>query len=508
MNVFVSPPDLLLDSVLRTSLDGIVLCRAIRDTSGQIADFQVVAANDRAAGIVGVSRETMLTCSMLTVDPDGHRSGIFETYRQVVETGLPTYIEHYFAAADRWMAQSLARLGDDDVLASWADISLQKRAEFASQQQADLLRSVLDNSLNAIIAFSAVRDDITGQIVDFRYVAQNEASRRSVGRTDEEVIGRTMLHFFPHVIPTGLFNRYVRVIDTGQPDRFEQEYKYDTLTGWFEISVSKWDDGIVLTLVDITGSKDHQRQLEQANRDLLNANDNLRQFAYIASHDLQEPLRKIMAFGDILQQQFAPQLGDFGQDVIGRMLSATSRMSTLIKDVLAYSRISTHREPFQPVALNQLLTDVCQELHAGFRETGGRIDTDALPIIPGDRSQLSYLFSNLLANALKFRADHQPAIVRITCQTVPGTAGPPGLDPAAVYYEISLTDNGIGFEMKYVDLIFQVFQRLHTRQRYAGTGVGLAICKRIVENHRGGITATSVPGQGATFRVYLPGVGV
>ena len=633
MNPSISPPDVLLDSVLRTSLDGIVLCRATRNADGQVVDFRVIRCNDRAVRMIGIPQEEMLNRSMLTVDPDGRSNGIFETYRQVVDTGLPTHVEHYFAGADLWMVQSLARLGDDDVLASWADITPQKRAdqdrqlqtellqaildntesgiavmesvrdelglvvnlrfthfnpdaermagrpkdtligalyttvwpesqtngvldwhlqvartgkptringvnlpvgayngwynvrirsfgdgviatfmdvtalkraELANQQQADLLRSVLDNSLNAISAFSAVRDEQSGQIVDFRYVAQNEANRRNVNRTDEEVIGHTMIEYFPHVIPTGLFDRYVHVIDTGQPDRFEQEYNYDGLTGWFELSVAKWGDGIVLTLVDITGSKDHQQQLEQANLDLINANDNLRQFAYVASHDLQEPLRKITAFGDVLEDRFAPQLGEFGQDIIRRMQSATGRMSTLIKDVLAYSRVSTHRESFENVSLDQLVMDVCHELQADFREAGARFDANELPTVQGDRAQLRHLFGHLIANALKFHADDQPAVIQATCRTVSGADGPSGLNPVSRYHEINLSDNGIGFDMKYADQIFQVFQRLHTRQQYAGTGVGLAICKRVAENHRGAITATSQLGQGATIRVYLP----
>jgi signal transduction histidine kinase len=633
MNPPVSSPDLMLESVFRTSLDGILVCRAIRDSANQIVDFQVVQCNDRAHQIAGISRETMMAKSMLTVDPDGSQSGIFDVYRQVIETGLPTHIEHYFAQNDIWMAQSLARLNDEHVLASWADISRQKRAEqarqqqtellqaildnmgsgiavmesvrdeqgtvvdfrfahlntkaelitrrdkaillgkrctvawpdsrtngvldwhlqvvqtaapvtvngvnlpvdnydgwynirlrpfgdgvivtfvdvtalkraeLAHQQQTELLRSVLDNSLNPILAFSAIRDEQTGKIIDFRYVAQNEASRKDVDRTDDEVIGHTMLEYFPHVMPTGLFERYVRVIETGEPTRFEQEYNYDKLSGWFEYSVSKWGDGMVLTLVDITSRKDHQQQLEQVNRDLLNANDNLRQFAYVASHDLQEPLRKIMAFSNILQDQFSPQLGEFGQDIISRMTLATNRMSTLIKDVLAYSRISTHRESFLPVQLDQLLTDICHTFRDELKEKDARVDMDTLPTVLGDRHQLHHLFHNLLANAIKFHNTQRPAHIRINSCLVEGTIGLPELNPAESYYEISLTDNGIGFDDKYVDRIFQVFQRLHDRQTYSGTGVGLAICKRVVENHRGAITATSLLGEGATFKVYLP----
>lgn len=428
---------------------------------------------------------------------------MLDWHLRVAQTGIPAKINGVnlpVGGYDGWYNVRIRPFGDG-VIATFVDVTALKRVELANQQQADLLRSVLDNSFNAIVAFSAVRDAATGGVIDFRYVAQNETNRRNTNRTDDEVIGRTLLNQAPALF-SGLFERYVRVLETGQLDQFE--HPDDERTRWFAISVAKWGDGIVLTLVDITASKDHQQQLERVNRDLVNANDNLRQFAYVASHDLQEPLRKIVAFGDMLQEQFSPQLGEVGRDIIGRIQSATGRMSTLIKDVLAYSRISTHREPFQPVSLNQLLADVCQELQTGFRETGGRIDVDPLPAVQGDRSQLGHLFANLLANALKFRADGQPALVAVTCRTVRGTAGPAELNPATVYHEISLTDTGIGFDSKYADIIFQVFQRLHPRHRYGGTGVGLAICKRIAENHRGAITATSLPGNGATFRVYLP----
>ena len=186
-----------------------------------------------------------------------------------------------------------------------------------------------------------------------------------------------------------------------------------------------------------------------------------------------------------------PGLASLGQDIIRRMQSATGRMSTLIKDVLAYSRVSTHREPFESVSLDQVLADVCHELQADFRETGVRFDAGVLPTVQGDCAQLRYLFGHLIANALKFQADDQPAVIQVTCRTEPGADGPSGLNSTAFYHEISLSDNGIGFDMKYANQIFGVFQRLHTRQKYAGTGVGLAICKRVTENHRGTIIATS-----------------
>lgn len=634
MNVDISHqlPNPLLESVFQNSLNGILLCQAIRNEQDEVTDFRIIRCNERAASMSGFSQEQMLTCTMLELDPHGQCNGIFNEYKQVVETGLPKHIEHYLEPADRWLTQSLARY-EDSVLASWTDITDQKRielerqqetellhaildntqtgiavmqsvrneqgeiadfrfthinsnaeritkrskeqiigqlysqtwpeartngvlnwhiqvtetreparidgvnlpvddyngwynirirplgdgviatfvdvtalkrAEFANQQQAKLLRSVLDCSSSAIIAFSAIRDKITGKVTDFRYVAQNEANRQNPGRTDEEVIGHTMLEHFPHVVQTGLFDRYIQVMETGVPARFEQEYNYDLLTGWYEISVVKWDDGIVLTLVNITEKKKHQQQLEQANRELQHANDNLRQFAYVASHDLQEPLRKIMAFSDILRDQFAPQLNEYGKDIISRMQSASVRMSALIKDVSAYSKISTSREPFQPVALDTLLTDIENELEADIQVARAELSIGSLPIVRGDSVQLRQLFSNLLINALKFRIANQPVRIQITSQTVVGAEGPKELKPTRAYYKICVTDNGIGFEEKYAEQIFQVFQRLHNRQHYEGTGVGLAICRRVAENHHGTITATSVLGKGATFDLYLP----
>ncbi|QIP14908.1 PAS domain-containing protein [Spirosoma aureum] len=631
-DLHLHPPNPLLESVFQNSLNGILLCQAIRNENDQISDFRVLRCNERAAALSGFTQEQLLTYSMLALDPDGNCGVIFDNYKQVVESGLPMHIEHHFAAADSWVAQSLARF-EDCVLASWTDINdrkkaelaqkhettlLQaildntqtgiavmqsvrdeankiidfrfthlnadaeritqrskesligelyslawpgaringvldwhirvaetneparingvnlpvgeyngwynirirpfgdgviatfidvtalKRAELANQRQADLLRSVLDGSSNAIIAFSAVRDETTGKIVDFRYVAQNEANRQNPGRTDEEVIGRTMLGYFPHVIETGLFDRYVQVIETGEPTRFEQEYNYDQLKGWYELSVIKWDDGIVLTLVNITESKTHQQQLEQTNRDLQTANDNLRQFAYVANHDLQEPLRKIMAFGDILHNQFSHQLTEYGQDIVSRMQSAAGRMSSLIKDVLAYSRISTHRAPFQTVLLEQLFAEVRSEYELALHEAGAILTVGPLPAVRGDFAQMHLLFSNLIANAIKFRVLEKTLVIDVSCESVSGEAAPAELNSTQTYYRVRITDNGIGFEDKYAEQIFQVFQRLHNRQQYDGTGVGLAICRRVVENHRGAITAYGHLGKGAAFEVYLP----
>jgi PAS domain S-box-containing protein len=249
------------------------------------------------------------------------------------------------------------------------------------------------------------------------------------------------------------------------------------------------------------------RELKESNQDLLRSNENLTRFAYVASHDLQEPLRKIQSFGSLLQSQYAAGLGDNGLDLINRMQLSAGRMSELIKDLLAYSRISTRQQTFDPVSLPHILTKVLETLELQIHQSGAAIGSDDLPTIKGDASQLGQLFQNLLSNAVKFRRPDTAPTIQISYTKQLATDLPSTVRPtrqASRYHLISITDNGIGFDEKYAGRIFEVFQRLHGKSTYSGTGVGLAICQKVVENHGGAITAHSQPGQGSTFRVYLP----
>ncbi|WP_461137776.1 PAS domain-containing sensor histidine kinase [Spirosoma pomorum] len=247
-------------------------------------------------------------------------------------------------------------------------------------------------------------------------------------------------------------------------------------------------------------------ELEESNSLLNRSNENLQQFAYIASHDLQEPLRKIQQFGDLLKAQYADQLGD-GITFLERMQSAASRMSTLIRDLLTFSRIATQRDTSTPVALGDVVSRVLVTLELTIEQAKAELTVDHLPTLAGDETQLGQLFQNLLSNALKFRRPDRMPIIRIRSSVVNDTDLPTSVKPArpaSHYYRIDVIDNGIGFDEKYLDRIFDVFQRLHGKNEFAGTGIGLAICEKVVTNHGGAITASSQPGQGATFSVYLP----
>lgn len=237
--------------------------------------------------------------------------------------------------------------------------------------------------------------------------------------------------------------------------------------------------------------------LEQSQQ-LQTSNEELEKFAYIASHDLQEPLRKIQSFGDRLLKKQRDSLDAEGQDAVDRMLSAASRMRRLIEDLLAFSRVSTTGKPFEPVNLNETLEEIRSVFELRLQQTGCVLTVDPLPTLAGDESQLSQLFQNLVGNALKFAKPDVPSEILVTA--IPFEK----LGIKSTGWRIEVRDNGIGFEDQYADRIFELFQRLHGRNQYEGTGLGLAICKKIVERHGATIAARGELGRGATFVLDWP----
>ncbi|MEZ5490471.1 MAG: ATP-binding protein [Gammaproteobacteria bacterium] len=238
--------------------------------------------------------------------------------------------------------------------------------------------------------------------------------------------------------------------------------------------------------------------LEHLSRELKRSNRELQDFAFVASHDLQEPLRKIRAFGDRLQSNFGDKLGEQGGDYIERMRNASRRMSNLINDLLTFSRITTKAESFKPVDLQQVLDEVLDDLEILIEESKASVHCDGLPVIEADYSQMKQLLQNLISNAIKFRRADVLPVVDITTRMVEQNAE--GLE----FLEMQVSDNGIGFDEKYLDRIFQPFQRLHGKGEFAGTGIGLSVCRRIVERHGGSLTAHSKIGGGSSFIVLLP----
>jgi len=239
-------------------------------------------------------------------------------------------------------------------------------------------------------------------------------------------------------------------------------------------------------------------RLERSNREL-------QDFAYVASHDLQEPLRKAQAFGDRLKVACGKSLGAEGRDYLERMQAAAKRMQILIDDLLAFSRVTTKASPFELVDLNKIAREVLADLEVRIQQSGGEVVLGGLPALEADPLQMRQLFQNLLGNALKFHQEAKPPVVKVHARVLNQPS--PGAAPGSTedeFCRITVEDNGIGFDEKYLDRIFILFQRLHGRSAYEGTGIGLAICRKIADRHGGSITANSSPGEGSTFVVTLP----
>ncbi len=254
---------------------------------------------------------------------------------------------------------------------------------------------------------------------------------------------------------------------------------------------------------DITARKQAEGyQIER--KALERSNKELEQFASVASHDLQEPLRKIQTFGDQLKTKSGSLLNDEGRIFLDRMLGAADRAQVLINDLLSLSRVSTQAQPFARVDLKKLLRSVVADLEVRLEETGGRVDIEELPVIEADATQMRQLYQNLIVNGLKFRSPDKKPRIKISSRIIENKRLPEMPGQPNSLCQVFVKDNGIGFDEKYLDRIFQPFQRLHTQQEYEGTGIGLSICRRIVERHSGDITAKSKPEHGATFIVTLP----
>lgn len=263
---------------------------------------------------------------------------------------------------------------------------------------------------------------------------------------------------------------------------------------------------IVQSVVSTTFQQLH-REHEAMIEELRRSNSDLEQFAYVASHDLQEPLRKITAFGDILKNRFGESLGSEGSNLIDRMQHASERMRRLMDDLLIYSRVSAQTKRFRAVDLNRVFREALIDLENTIKEKQALVTVPELPEVTGDEMQLRLLFLNLLSNALKFQYEGAQPVITITTKTLSGSELAKRsfqTNQSSKYLRICVSDNGIGFEQEYADRIFQIFQRLHGRMDYPGTGVGLSIVRKVVEQHKGFVTAEGTPGKGATFCIYLP----
>lgn len=315
-------------------------------------------------------------------------------------------------------------------------------------------------------------------------------------------------------------------VDSDDRQRFQSEIRRTGAVQEFETKLRRRDGEVRTCLItansrqradgtveyqgiirDVSERRRERAELARTTEALYRSNEELEQFAYVASHDLQEPLRKIRAFGDRLAQNASGNLDEQGQDYLRRMVAAAARMQALIDNLLMYSRVSSRDAAFDTVDLNDVVEDVLSDLEPQVAETSADVRVGDLPRLEADPLQMRQLFQNLISNALKYRKpDSARAVVEIDSEYVDGIGAPAqaGARGQGLKARIVVTDRGIGFEPEHADRIFELFQRLHPRGRYKGTGIGLGICRRIAHRHGGSIQAEGRPGEGASFEVVLP----
>ncbi|WP_345270771.1 PAS domain-containing sensor histidine kinase [Nibrella viscosa] len=496
----------LLKQVFDSSLNGIYLLQAVRDATGAVVDYRVTQCNR-------VAQQELLTQfgidplnrTLLEIYPASKDQGLFTIYKDVLQTGKPHQSERHYPLQNLWYEISAVKMDNDSLVITFVNTTATRLTARQAIRQAERVEGLLNGSINGMIAMEPVRKGSTVQ--DFRFTMANQMAVQMCRIPLEQLIGGSLNTLFPSAKSFKLLDLYVSVLETGQPQRTQFFYNVDGYQAWYDLAISRMDsDTLVLSYTDITESRVMQQRLEQMVEELKRSNEYLEQFAYIASHDLQEPLRKIEAFSNLLTQHYAASLDNTARDYLSRLSKSSVRLQTFVRSLLAYSRLTIGNEQIRNVPLNRILAEVLLDLNEAVLEKQAQISISALPIVQGNATQLQQLFRNLISNALKFQQHGTAPVIQISARTVDAKDLPnaPIAQRRGQWVVIDITDNGIGFEEKHHDRIFQLFQRLHGRNQYEGTGIGLALCKKVAELHGGAISAHSTPGEGSTFTVYLP----
>jgi two-component system, LuxR family, sensor kinase FixL len=408
---------------------------------------------------------------------------------------------------------TLMRLKSSESGSSGALVFMHRRPNDSASLETSLAeararkQAILESSLDPIITI-----DHKGFITEF-----NKAAEAAFGYPREKVLGtRPSDVLFPKSASAGAQNRIERYLGVGEGSLLGHRVEVTagradgtTFDAEMAMMISQEQGLPAMTFFirDISRRKRAEEEQQRYATELERSNRELEQFAYVASHDLQEPLRKIRTFGDRLQLKCAEKLDGEENDCLLRMQNAAERMQTLIEGLLSLSRVTTQAQKFVSVDLAQIASDVVVDLESQIERVGGRVELEHLPTIHADPLQMRQLFQNLIGNALKFHRVEVPPVVKVEGRFLHGRKDRNfAVTSADERCKITVEDNGIGFEEKYGDRIFGVFQRLHPRDVFEGTGIGLALCKKIVERHGGTIVAHSKPGVGSRFEIVLPAV--
>lgn len=492
-----------LRSILDNSLDSIMAFKAVRNpTTRDIENFELVLANAIASRDIGKMEKELVGQSLSDIFKQGD---LFDIFKGVVLTNQPKQFEKFMEhPISGWFYITVVKL-EDGFVVTLSNITQQKRQRMVLEERGLLLKEA-----EALANMGSWKWDETNKVLvwsDGLYKILNK---------DSETLAASWDSFFENVFPEDkpAADEFLNQISADH-DGASLECRVDidgvtkflSLTARPRTSTVKSGLDILGTVIDITDQKMYETQLEQYTAELKRSNEDLEQFAYVASHDLQEPLRKIRAFGDRLMNRYKAQLDGQGEDYIKRMQSASQRMQTLIEDLLAFSRVSRSNEIFESLDMNSLMGEILEDLDIQIKREKADVKIAEIPTLVGEKMQIKRLFQNLINNAIKFHKPNEIPFVEVTGKLMKAQAIKRDLGislPDTSYVMISVKDHGIGFDEKFNEKIFNIFQRLHGRTEYEGTGIGLAICRKIVLNHKGNITARSKENIGSEFIVILP----
>ncbi len=463
-------------------------------------DARLLYVNEQACRTLGYSRQELLSSTVYDLDPNFPSSGWEAHWAGIKKEGF-RHLETLHRRKDGTLiavsvSVNFVAFGGKEYQWAFAqDISERKRTENELKQSYQLTKTIID-SMNDAISLIDVRD--------FTLIGVNSVFLKEYGFSDEsEVLGKHCYEITHRrkdfcTAPDDICPLAETVKSGGHFAVDHVHYGAQGEKIYVEVTTSPITDenGKVVQVVhvsrDITERKRAEQERERMLADIARSNKELEQFAYVASHDLQEPLRMVAAYMGLLEKKYHGRLDDKADRYIHFAVDGALRMQRLIDGLLAYSRIASRGSPFRPVDLNHVFEDAVKNLSEAVRESSARITKDDLPVVTADETQMLQLFQNLIANAIKFRTPDAPPEIHIA-------AGKKGNE-----WTFRVRDNGIGIESEYFDRVFQIFQRLHSPQEYAGTGIGLAVCKKIVERHRGRIWIESAPGKGSTFFFTIP----
>ncbi|WP_207494850.1 PAS domain-containing sensor histidine kinase [Aridibaculum aurantiacum] len=498
-----------LNSIFNASLNAVCTCEAIRDEEGKILDLQYTQINEMFKQMIGKNEEEVLGKTMRQLFPTAVANGIYDTHCKVIETGVPARfdIKYKGEGLNAWFDISSVKVGDNGLVITFEDVMEQKTAAEKIEEQKRLLDNILAGSSNGISVTEFVRDT-DGNIIDCRTILANDAAVAIAGLPRDIYLTKLASEIEPALLESPYFQMCKKTLETGEP--FITQYYFQLTNRWLELSVSRMDhENLIHVFTDVTPIKEAQLQQERLVEELKRSNQSLEEFAHAASHDMKEPLRKIRTFTDRLKVKLAERVDESSSNLMKRIETSAQRLELLVDDLLEFSHVSERPREMAQVDLNVKVQKVLADLELSIEEKGARFTVDTMPVVHGNKRQLQQLFYNLVNNALKYSKPGVPPEIAIKYSLVNGADVKTHIELPAdelqkKYHQVEIRDNGIGFEQQYAEQIFGMFKRLHGKAEYSGTGVGLSIAKKVVDNHQGYIWASGELHKGATFYILLP----